>query len=852
MLEEPTLSSDSWIAEGDYEILKAVGKGGSSTVFKAASRPTGQAVAIKQIDTEGLSSEQLLSIKGEIDTMKGLSHEHIVSYLGTRTRPGKILIFLEYADRGSLRQFYQRRGPLTEPQVANCTRQILEGLVYLHGNGIAHRDIKCANCLLTKGGVIKLADFGASKRYECESVVSGLKGTPHWMAPEVIRGTQMTTGWIKADVWSLGCTVVEMLTAKLPFSNYDNPMTAMYHIANGEAPSAKDVAVSADLGALVTACCAADPMQRPDTESLFALAFLMRRGREAAAEGGAADRGAAGPRVKGTPEPFMSPDHGQRAEPDTPPDLAVQNEMHVLAGALLAAHVHSTPVKAAAAGGGWAGTGVGIVECGRANEPSDESRIDTSLEYSEGEYTGEMAAEAVEGALEVDDCASDYRGSESEGPQAQAGTVAEAVAGASIETEEVAEVPGDNSLRLQNPSHAAPGEADAPTPNALLEDMPTPVMSHGPRNFFPEQPPSSADSGAAGTIWEEEAQAMLASEAALIQAAYAGQRPGHAQGHPHADSRSRARGGDAPSPAFSSAPGAEEPPPVVLNLPHKADRIRSRTRASPTPGAADLSRSADSSRTGAGRGAEPSPSNGSTGSSGGGSFLSQSADLGHLQPLLMVDPFARSAPNPLSDPALESPSCFGPVPSCAPLDLLPTPHARPKAPLTSDKLRRVAGVTAGAVRRAAQAELAAHEEQAQTSTPTRALRAGLGAEFNYAARPSAPGFPVFRAARHGFPDAYGARSKSASVAGEDKRLPPMALLALARAPDVSPALAASSLAGPARHIHSAPALSRSLNLPPIQSSSTPTHRANPKPSLPFSLQTALPSEPTTRRPGKRL
>ena len=822
-------------------------------MFKAALRPSGKAVAIKQIDTDGISSEQLLSIKGEIDTMKGLSHEHIVSYLGTRTRPGKILIFLEYADRGSLRQFYQRRGPLTEPQVANCTRQILEGLVYLHGNGIAHRDIKCANCLLTKGGVIKLADFGASKRYECESVVSGLKGTPHWMAPEVIRGTQMTTGWIKADVWSLGCTVVEMLTAKLPFSNYDNPMTAMYHIANGEAPSAKDVAFSSDLGALVSACCSADPMQRPDAESLFALAFLVRRGREAAAgSGGSGDEGATGVRVKGTPEPFMSPDHAPRAEADTPPDSAAQSEAYVLTGVLSAALANSTPVKA--------------VEGGRANEVSDESRIDTSLEYSEGENTGE-GVDGVEGVLEVDDCASEYRGSESEGPLDQAGAAALALAlegakaGAAAMTEaavEAAPPPKDNPLRLQNPSHLPPADAGLAAASALLDmqDMPTPVMSHGPRNFFSEPPPSAA-LGAAGTIWEEdEAQAVLASEAALIQAACASQRPGHALGHPHADSRSRARGTDAPSASLSSAPGAEDPPPVVLNLPHKADRIRSRTRASPTLGATDLSRSADSSRMGTSRGAEASPSNGSTGSSSGGSFMSQSADLGHSQPLLMVDPFVKSGSTPLSGPVQESPSCFGPIPNPAPLDLLPPPHARPKAPLTSDKLRRVAGVTAGAVRRAAQAELAAHEKQAQTVTPTRALRAGLGVDFSFDTRPSAPGFPVFRAARHqghGLTNAYAVRSKSASVAGEDKRLPPMALLALAR-PDASPAVSVASILAPPRHIHSAPALSRSLNqsLPPIQTapqSFTPTHRSNPKP-LPFSLHAALPADPG-RRPAKK-
>eukprot|EP01034_Spumella_vulgaris_P022489 gene22489-28617_t len=143
-------------------------------------------------------------------------------------------------------------------------------------------------------GAIKLADFGASKRIESESIVSGLKGTPHWMAPEVIKGTQMSTGWIKADVWSLGCTVVELFTGRVPYAEYDNPMTAMYKIASGEIPQLKQrrtvpggrvlsveemVAVDAEsspseaLLSFVRLCCAVDPEDRPSVEELLAHPF---------------------------------------------------------------------------------------------------------------------------------------------------------------------------------------------------------------------------------------------------------------------------------------------------------------------------------------------------------------------------------------------------------------------------------------------------------------------------------------------------------------------------------------------------------------------------------------------------
>ena len=111
-----------------------------------------------------------------------------------------------------------------------------------------------------------------------DSVISGLKGTPHWMAQRSSRG-QMTTGWIKADVWSVGCTVVEMVTGKLPFSEYDNPMTAMYQMTNGEQPPLPEdvkVKVSEGLKAFISACSAVDPNERPEALQLKSMPFPAR------------------------------------------------------------------------------------------------------------------------------------------------------------------------------------------------------------------------------------------------------------------------------------------------------------------------------------------------------------------------------------------------------------------------------------------------------------------------------------------------------------------------------------------------------------------------------------------------
>jgi serine/threonine protein kinase len=108
--------------------------------------------------------------------------------------------------------------------------QVLQGLVYLHEQGVIHRDIKGANILTTKDGIVKLADFGVATKSNVNEY--NVVGTPYWMAPEVIELSGATTA---SDIWSLGCTVIELLDGKPPYHKLQ-PMPALFRIVNDDHP----------------------------------------------------------------------------------------------------------------------------------------------------------------------------------------------------------------------------------------------------------------------------------------------------------------------------------------------------------------------------------------------------------------------------------------------------------------------------------------------------------------------------------------------------------------------------------------------------------------------------------------
>ncbi|KZT28795.1 hypothetical protein NEOLEDRAFT_1129017 [Neolentinus lepideus HHB14362 ss-1] len=218
---------------GDYQLGDSLGKGAFGQVFRALNWATGETVAIKEIQLSNIPKGELGEIMSEIDLLKNLDHPNIVKYKGFKKEHEHLYIILEFCENGSLHNICKRFGKFPENLVAVYISQVLEGLVYLHDQGVIHRDIKGANILTNKDGCVKLADFGvASKATPGVVNDAAVVGSPYWMAPEVIEQSGATTA---SDIWSVGCTVIELLEGKPPYHFLD-PMPALFRIVQDDCP----------------------------------------------------------------------------------------------------------------------------------------------------------------------------------------------------------------------------------------------------------------------------------------------------------------------------------------------------------------------------------------------------------------------------------------------------------------------------------------------------------------------------------------------------------------------------------------------------------------------------------------
>ncbi|KAK2442314.1 mitogen-activated protein kinase kinase kinase [Trifolium repens] len=261
------------ITPGCWQKGEFLGGGSFGSVYEGIS-DDGIFFAVKEVsllDQGDQGKQSVYQLEQEIALLSRFEHDNIVQYYGTEMDESKLYIFIELVTKGSLRNLYQRY-TLRDSQVSAYTRQILHGLKYLHDQNVVHRDIKCANILVHASGSVKLADFGLAKATKLNDVKS-CKGTAFWMAPEVVKGKNKGYG-LPADVWSLGCTVLEMLTGEIPYSNLEC-MQAIFRIGKGEPPPIPDT-LSRDAKDFILQCLQVNPDDRPTAAQLLNHPFLHR------------------------------------------------------------------------------------------------------------------------------------------------------------------------------------------------------------------------------------------------------------------------------------------------------------------------------------------------------------------------------------------------------------------------------------------------------------------------------------------------------------------------------------------------------------------------------------------------
>lgn len=255
----------------DFQLLEKLGEGSYGSVWKAIHLKTNTVTAIKKVPVEN----DLDEILNEIKIMKSCRSPYIISYYGSYFKENELWIVMEYCGAGSVSDLMKITDKtLNEDQISVVLRDALKGLVYLHGLRKIHRDIKAGNILLNEKGEGKLADFGVSGQLsDTMAKRQTVIGTPFWMAPEVIQEVGYD---VRADIWSLGITAIELAEGKPPYSNI-HPMRAIFMIPSRPPPKLTEPDNwSKDFNEFIAQCLTKNPEQRPQAADLLKGAFISK------------------------------------------------------------------------------------------------------------------------------------------------------------------------------------------------------------------------------------------------------------------------------------------------------------------------------------------------------------------------------------------------------------------------------------------------------------------------------------------------------------------------------------------------------------------------------------------------
>lgn len=265
LLEEAVNETQSIL--NNWESTKIIGVGSYGRVLLGKNKDTGEVLAIKEIPL--LGAVEIESVCEEFKILSQLHHPNIVQCKGFRIQSQFLMIFMEFVAGGTIEDLLNKYGPFPENLIKKCTKEILKGLEYLHYHNIVHRDLKGNNILVNEE--CKLADFGSAKNVVGLEVTASVTGTLNWMAPEVISETGHGRF---ADIWSVGCLVVEMATGKPPWSQLANQLEMARIVCETDIIPEVPLHYSDELRSFVKSCFARNPYKRHNVCELLLHPFL--------------------------------------------------------------------------------------------------------------------------------------------------------------------------------------------------------------------------------------------------------------------------------------------------------------------------------------------------------------------------------------------------------------------------------------------------------------------------------------------------------------------------------------------------------------------------------------------------
>ncbi len=221
------LKTGTIIAER-YEILGKIGTGGMADVYKAKDHKLNRFVAVKVLKPEFREDTTFIrKFKSEAQAAAVLTHPNIVNVFDVGDDNGVYYIVMELIEGITLKEYISKKGKLSVKEATSIAIQVSMGLEAAHSHGIVHRDVKPQNIIISMDGKVKVTDFGIARAASSNTISSNVMGSVHYSSPEQVRGGYSDE---KSDIYSLGITMYEMVTGKVPFDGDTTVAIAIKHL----------------------------------------------------------------------------------------------------------------------------------------------------------------------------------------------------------------------------------------------------------------------------------------------------------------------------------------------------------------------------------------------------------------------------------------------------------------------------------------------------------------------------------------------------------------------------------------------------------------------------------------------